>query len=146
MKRDLELIRKMLLTIEEADSGWAPSDLKLDGYTDAQIGYHAHLLIDAGLAHGDDVTTMGSEAPEGKITSLTWAGHEFVEAARDEGRWKRAMGTVADSPLLGGHRGLHHLSLGGHGMIPRSRSRTNPTNAPPTNPTSRAFQSGSRAV
>lgn len=95
MKRDLDLIRKMLLAIEEAPSGWAP-DLSFEGYTQAQVGYHAYLLIDAGLAKGSDVSTMGSEAPGGVITSLTWAGHEFAEAARDETRWKKAMGIVKD--------------------------------------------------
>lgn len=50
MKRDLDLIRKMLLAIEESPSGFAP-ELKFPGYTDAQIGYHAYLLIDAS-SHG----------------------------------------------------------------------------------------------
>lgn len=95
MKRDLDLIRKMLLAIEEAPSGWAP-ELSFEAYTPTQVGYHAYLLIDAGLAKGGDVSTMGSEAPEGVITSLTWAGHEFAEAARDETRWKNAMGIVKD--------------------------------------------------
>jgi hypothetical protein len=96
MKRDWDLIRKMMLTIEDSASGWAPPDLKFDGYTEAQIGYHAYLLIDAGLAHGQDASHMGSEAPEGMITSLTWAGHEFAEAARNDVLWKKAMGEVAD--------------------------------------------------
>lgn len=39
---------------------------------------------------------MGDEAPQGMITSLTWAGHEFAEAARDDARWKKAMGLVAE--------------------------------------------------
>jgi hypothetical protein len=98
MKRDLELIRKMLLAIEESPSGWAPEyrgPSQFDGYTTAQVAYHAYLLIDAGLAQGRDVTQFDAEAPEGRITSLTWAGHEFIDAARDEGRWKKAMTTVA---------------------------------------------------
>jgi len=95
MKRDLELIRKMVLAIEDAPSGWAP-DLNFDGYSDAQVGYHAYLLIDAGLARGQDASTMGSDAPQGFITSLTWAGHEFADAARDETRWKKAMGVVQE--------------------------------------------------
>jgi hypothetical protein len=95
MKRDLELIRKMVLAIEDAPSGWAP-DLKVEGYSDAQVGYHAYLLIDAGLAKGEDASTMGSEAPEGFISCLTWAGHEFADAARDETRWKKAMGVVQE--------------------------------------------------
>lgn len=94
MKRDLDLIRKILLAIEDAPSGWAP-DLKFEGYTDSQVGYHAYLLIDAGLAKGSDVSAMGSEGPEGMISNLTWTGHEFAEAARDETRWKKAIGLVA---------------------------------------------------
>jgi hypothetical protein len=96
MKRDLELIRKMVLAIEAAPSGYAPDDLKFDGYTDAQVGYHAHLLIDAGLAKGEDVSELGSESPEGFISSLTWDGHEFADAARDETRWRKAMGVVQE--------------------------------------------------
>lgn len=95
MKRDLELIRKMVLAIEDAQSGWAPN-LKLEGYSNAEVGYHAYLLVDAGLAKGQDSTDQQSEGPEAHITSLTWAGHEFADAARDEGRWAKAMGVVAE--------------------------------------------------
>ena len=95
MKRDLDLIRKMLLAIEDAPSGWAP-ELKIDGNTDTQIGYHSYLMIDAGLAHGHDVSELGSEAPNSMISNLTWAGHEFADAARDETLWKKAMGIVAE--------------------------------------------------
>ena len=56
MKRDLELIRKMVLAIEDAPSGYAP-ELKFEGYTDEQVGYHAYLLLDAGLAKGEDAYT-----------------------------------------------------------------------------------------
>lgn len=93
MKRDLELVRKMVLAVEEAPTGYAPQ-LSFDDYTGAQVGYHAYLLVDAGLAKGHDVSTMGSEGPEAMITSLTWAGHEFAEAARDDTRWQKAMGLV----------------------------------------------------
>ena len=47
MRRDWDLIRTMMLTIEDSASGWAPSELKVDGYTDAQVGYHAYLSLPA---------------------------------------------------------------------------------------------------
>jgi hypothetical protein len=94
MKRDFDLIRKMLLTIEERPSGWAPSELKIDGYTDEQVGYHAYLLVDGGYAKGEDASSMVSDSPEGMIQCLTWEGHDFIEAARDETRWRKAMGIV----------------------------------------------------
>ncbi len=96
MKRDLELIRKMVLTIEDSPDGWAPHPLEIDGYSQAQIGYHAYLLVDAGLAQGQDVTTNDSSGPEAFISSLTWKGHEFADAARDDGRWAKAMGVVQE--------------------------------------------------
>ena len=90
MKRDFDLFRKILLFVENAPSGFAPTNV-LDGYSGAEIGYHAHLLIEAGLARGVDVTNLGSTAPESLITNLTWAGHEFAELARDQSRWEQAM-------------------------------------------------------
>lgn len=90
----MELIRKIALAIEDAPTGYAPDRLNFKGYSAEQVAYHAHLMIQAGLASGHDVTAMGSTSPEAILTSLTWAGHEFAEAARDEARWKKAMGIV----------------------------------------------------
>lgn len=95
MKRDLELIRKMVLAIEDSPSSCAP-ELSFDGYTPEQINYHAYLLIDAGLAQGDEVTVFGSDIPQAEIERLTWPGHEFAEAARNDTRWTKAMGIVQD--------------------------------------------------
>jgi hypothetical protein len=96
LKRDVELIRKMVFAIEDAPTGFAPQRLDFEGYTPSQVGYHAYLLIDAGLAKGTEVTTLGSPGPEALITTLTWEGHEFAEAARDPDRWRQAMKIVKD--------------------------------------------------
>lgn len=95
MKRDLDLIRKILLAIEDHPQGYAP-DLKFDGYTDEQIGYQSYLLIDAGLAQGQDMAGFGSTGPNSKIFKLTWAGHEFADAARNDKLWTKAMGIVKE--------------------------------------------------
>lgn len=94
MKRDMELIRKLILSIEDHPSAWAPADLSIDGYTQEQIAYHAYLLVDAGLATGVDVTHLNSPAPAYRILHLTWAGHEFADACREENIWRKAMDTV----------------------------------------------------
>jgi hypothetical protein len=39
---------------------------------------------------------MDSDTPEAKLMNLTWAGHEFADATRDETRWKKAMGMVQE--------------------------------------------------
>lgn len=91
MKRDMSLVRHLVLAIEASPSGFAPRDLAVDGYTHEEIGYHLHIMLEAGLIRGADVTTQGAKSPEAIATSLTWAGHEFADAARSEELWAKAM-------------------------------------------------------
>ncbi len=94
MKRDMDLIREMLLVIEAHPSGYAPS-IEVDGYTQEEIGYHAFLLGEAGFAIINDITGLGEKSPHARIVRLTWAGHEFLDLARQNKRWNIAKDTVA---------------------------------------------------
>lgn len=91
MKRDMNLVRQLVLAIEASPSGFAPRDLVVDGYTREEIGYHLYIMLEAGLVRGADVTVHGAKSPEAIATSLTWAGHEFADAARNEDLWAKAM-------------------------------------------------------
>ena len=95
MKRDMDLIRKMVLAVEDAPSGYAP-DHAIEGYSPEQVGYHAYLLVDAGLAIGFNMTTHGESSPNWRLLHLTWEGHEFADAAREESRWNTAKRTVKE--------------------------------------------------
>ncbi|MBN1375810.1 MAG: DUF2513 domain-containing protein, partial [Dehalococcoidia bacterium] len=81
----MDLIRAMLLAIEADDHGFAPK-IEIEGYTQEEIGYHAVLLGEAGLVEVHDITHMGSHSPEALISRLTWEGHEFLDAARENNR------------------------------------------------------------
>ena len=64
MKRDMELIRKMVLAVEDAPSGYAPRDLAIGSdYTSEQVGYHAYQLLDGGYAEGVKVTPLDAGSP-----------------------------------------------------------------------------------
>lgn len=91
MKRDMSLVRQLVLAIEASPSGFAPGNLAFDGHTQEEIGYHLYIMLEAGLIRGADVTTLGAKSPEAIATSLTWAGHEFADAARNEDLWAKAM-------------------------------------------------------
>ena len=122
MKRDLELIRKIVLAVEDSDGGRAPQ-LTFEGYSSSDVGYHAHLLVDAGLARGVDVTNMGSEAPQALITDLTWAGHEFAALARDDDRWQHAMSVVSSKGGGFTFDGLKRLLAPEERLLPSSSHR-----------------------
>ena len=44
MKRDLDLIRKLVLAIEDNPTGFVTDDVHIDGYSEEQIGYHSYAM------------------------------------------------------------------------------------------------------
>ena len=63
MKRDMDLVRKIVFALEEHEHGHAPHPFLIEGYTDEQVGYHTHLMKEAGLILAANVTTMESTSP-----------------------------------------------------------------------------------
>ncbi len=89
MKRDFELVREVLLAVEASDNTQGLIDLTLPGHDDKAVSYHVKLLAEAGLIEANDLSTM--HGFEWKPRSLTWAGHEFLDAARNDTVWNKAM-------------------------------------------------------
>ncbi len=95
MKRDMELIRMVMLEAEKSKDPYELIDPKLEGHSETEISYHIALLDDAGLLHGQDRSAIG--VFRWSAGMLTWAGHEFVEAVRDDDVWKEALAITAKS-------------------------------------------------
>ena len=94
MKRDMDLARSILLAIEASDEEpgqWIR--LKLENRTDTDVSYHVMLLSEAGLIKARDLGTVGFAWYP---TRLTWQGHEFLDAARNNGLWERAKRIALD--------------------------------------------------
>jgi hypothetical protein len=90
MKRDLDLIRKLLLAAEAHEHGFVIDQLRIDGYSEEQVGFHIYLLGQAGFMEVNENTHLHSESPSALPRNLTWAGYEFLEAAKDETVWAKA--------------------------------------------------------
>ncbi len=95
MKRDMELIRKILIAIVDHPEpmGWVP--LEFEGYSDQNVSYQVKLLADQGLIEATDCSSQIIFAWNAK--RLTWDGHDFIKAIRDEERWSKAKRWVADA-------------------------------------------------
>jgi hypothetical protein len=94
MKRDMDLARKILFEIESQPSADNLIDLKFDGYSDEEIPYHVMLLDEANLIEADEVAELGAQSHWFPIR-LTWQGHEFLDAARDDTRWNKTKDAMA---------------------------------------------------
>ncbi len=87
MKRDLDLARQLLFDIENRGTDCSISVLRSDPEqdTDECVRHHLRLLIDAGLLKEVDRTSTGIPC-----VRLTHEGHELIELARSEARWREA--------------------------------------------------------
>jgi hypothetical protein len=105
MKRDMELVRKIVFALEGFEHGQLLAMLPVDGYTEEQVLYHAYIMKQAGLLEGSACRTLNT--PGVKPSNLTWDGHDFADAARNDAMWNQAkskiaatVGTVAISVLI----------------------------------------------
>jgi hypothetical protein len=96
VKRDFDLIRKLVLAVEDGPTGNVTEDLEIDGYTPEQVGYHSYLIVDSGLAEGIDMGAMGDTSPNWQIINLTSAGHDFADTVRSDSTWNKATVIIKD--------------------------------------------------
>jgi hypothetical protein len=90
MKRDNDLIRELLLRIEDDPQfdgtrewmQYEASDLGITDHSNEEVAYHLNLLVEEGFVTGRTTTDMPI------ISKLTWQGHEFLDTVRDGEIWK----------------------------------------------------------
>ena len=92
MKRNMDLVREILLQIEATEPGKA---IRLDtpGNGQGEIGLHVELMIEHGLIEGRAIPSGDGAAHRilnYRIERMTWEGHDFLDAARKETIWKKA--------------------------------------------------------
>jgi hypothetical protein len=84
VKRDIELIRLLLLREEE---GSVPAEMA--SYDPGWVNYNSILAIEAGLLRGQIYHEGGSNLAVATVSGITWAGHDFLDATRDARIWKK---------------------------------------------------------
>lgn len=97
MKRDMDLVREILLALEETTDGYRhPDTIAIDRQTTAETSLHLVILEDAGfvsrpLSSTGAVQGLGSAAKQ-RLSSyrLMWQGHEFLTTVRDPEIWRKS--------------------------------------------------------
>lgn len=94
MKRDMTLIRELLLKLEQIhDRPFATlsiphgsEELAIEGYSPDEISYNLELMVEGGLllAQGSGFSADGALL----FQRLSWNGHEYLESVRDPEVWR----------------------------------------------------------
>jgi Hypothetical protein (DUF2513) len=95
MTRDWDLIRQILLAVEQADATVKISFEDMIDCTEETFHYNTVLLTEAGLVHSMVLPRINTTLVE----SLTWEGHEFLDAIRNHASWEHIKTIAAEKSL-----------------------------------------------
>ena len=103
MKRDMDLVRQILLDLSESNESLPASVFKTSTISEKTVGYNMVIMAEAGLIN---ITRTGADGnPYFYVCadSLTWEGNDFLSAVKNEGVWlkikKKVAKTASDAPL-----------------------------------------------
>lgn len=88
MKRNLDLIRQLLITIECQNMQFKRDCTKVivEGFSNEEVNYHLLLLIDVGYVDGD-IQPRQRHVDIAYIKRLTMQGHDYLDAVRNDTIW-----------------------------------------------------------
>ena len=92
MRRNMDLIRQLLLRMEGETS--TQYDFNVEDVDDLEKWYNIDLLVQANLVRGVEVHWAADGTgpyPHTKgLVALTWEGHDFLDAVRNDSVWQQA--------------------------------------------------------
>lgn len=97
MRRDMDLVRSILIRTEAADAPLGLDAFYEDGRPPAETVYHLMLLEAHGLIDADFARDMNGTVHEGRVNALTWDGQDYLDAMRDDRVWAKAKRAIASS-------------------------------------------------
>ena len=102
MKRDMDLIRKILIKIEKEYDGSRPIQVDpIEEYDRSDVEYNLGLLVDAGYV-------KPLKGLPNLVRGITWNGHEFLDAVRSDDVWRTVKEKLA---ALGGTASLATIKV-----------------------------------
>src|SRR5919112_3589579 len=96
MKRDLDLVRQLLLKIEALPAG-PPAQYPTSEIEDPVLLAHFELVLASGLVNGKISRSQSSRGDVISISGLTWEGHEWVEMVRSQSVWNETKSMLLES-------------------------------------------------
>ena len=90
MKRNWDMIRDILTRLEEYNND--QGCLNLANFPEdrhIEVSYNMELLLEASLVKGEMLEEFGSDPEDFFVTRLTWQGHEFLDAIRNDTIWQK---------------------------------------------------------
>ena len=95
MKRDMDLVRQIMLKIEELPAG-PPVQFRMGEVEDPVMLAHLEMMIATGLVNGKITQPYGARGAVIIVSGLSWEGHEWIDTVRSESVWESTKAALLD--------------------------------------------------
>ena len=90
MRRDMDLVRQILFVVEEREEEeLRRAPLAVPGYDQPTVARHVEIMQEAGLVDAHVMRADGVPPQAARVFRLTWEGHDFLEATRNDTVWAK---------------------------------------------------------
>lgn len=98
MKRNLDLIRTILLCLEEANPNelLTVSSFVTDEYDEHTISLHIKLLLDCNYIEATPVRYISMQFDDFRISRITSSGYDYLDSVRNENVWTKTKEKISE--------------------------------------------------
>jgi len=98
MKRNMDLVRDILLIVESTPANQHVGNIEPENYSDAEVLEHLEMLIDAKFLDGKVVRSGAGDERiyHVHVSALTWQGREFIDSVRNDALWQKTKSTIVE--------------------------------------------------
>lgn len=90
MRRDMDLVRRILIAMEESDDGVVDGEaLVSDAHDLRSVAYHFAIMQQAGFLTAMVGDTVTGEVQSAFADGLTWQGQDFLASIRSDKVWAK---------------------------------------------------------
>lgn len=116
----MDLVRVILLKIEEEHAGVGLANLEVEGYDRATIAYRCQLLEEAGLVSSCIVRYADDSVFFFSVGGLTWEGADYLDKVRDDSVWAKTKNLAAEKGVRSLSKPLRRYRLQWFRLWPRA--------------------------
>ncbi len=96
MKRDMDLVRKILFALEDRPANFeGEHNFTVDGFDQTTVARHVQLMAEAGLIDAINLSTHAGV--DWMPQRLKWEGHDFLDEARNDTLWNKAKSKISEA-------------------------------------------------
>lgn len=94
MRRDMDLVREILIATADAEGSVSIETFVNDNRSMDLVAYNVEMMADHGLIDAKVEREWGGHAVLGTITALTWDGQDYLDAIENDEVWSKTKATI----------------------------------------------------